>query len=1150
MYHNLVLGILLLLSFAPAGTIEHTFHFYADRVIFGTAEDYQTVDYPCAAHIEHLGMPDLPAVISHFLIPSDAVITNFEVTSVQEEPLPGEFHILPVQHPVPFSIDPPKQPFVEPDPQVYEEDALYPLLPAEIGTAGNKSGYRLVDFCVYPLRYNPVRRTLSLTKSITVRLSYATGRRPAQSRTELQNAIHGSHVANLVVNSQDVARFAPPVRREETKGSFLLPPGQFEHIVITRAIYADSFAQLCAWRTRQGWRSRVMPLESILTTYPGRDDAEKMRNFIKDADTTWGTIYVFIARDDYPSGSNQVRIARAYNYNMKCDQYFSDLDGDWDRNGNSVFGEVADSVDGYADVFVGMITLKPGYNKLGNYLDKLFRYELNPDTTVTWVTKDLLPNGVTFSNNFNDSVANASPTPPWFDCKMYSSGGMVTPTPQRFCDSLNSGYGFGSIIAHGSPDLFQLGGNVTSAMLNTLTNPNRLNFSTYVCCNTGEWDLGSTNGDCIAENMVFHAPNGFIGVCKNDKSGWVNCAELFNYAIAYGYYGFRTGRRPTMGEVLAYGKDYWTFRIKDSAKYRMESFERNLFGEPAVPLWTGQPFIPRVVKPEAVGIGENIPVQISVYRGETPVCSALVCLTKDGETFARGWTNSRGEVILLVSPLTPGTMKLTITNSNCIPYLDSIQVITGGCYLVFTREAVSDPPPGGNGNGRLDPGEIAQVKITLRNIGGKDGYRVTGELISGDNRLSVTDPLGSWGNIPRGDSAINSADPFTLMADPTILPGTTVKCTLRLRADTVDYERDIIFTLTVGKQPTPPGQTLWGPKIASGLPTEAGLQGLAYNRVENVLYCCHYLSPYIYKFSSDSSLAPLGSIPAPEDSCTDLTYCSYDNTFWVLANASKRLYKITPSGTILRSLPLLLPAHPVGIAEEPYSRTLYVSDRRFSGQTPQYIYMLDTLGNVLGVLDHPLSGNLGPRCLALDEGNPVFPPSLLNIYTWYNSSGTTPDSCGMYELEQGSGVLLRGFRFPTATWDVRGIEYDPRDGSYWVTVMRNGNAKDQIVKVTGFNLPVGITEPYVSPSVRGLEFRIGPNPFIRGTWLSYVSETAQEVKLDVFDACGRRKETVIFSAQKGNNQFYWEPEHLPAGIYFVEFSTPERTERKRIVLTK
>ncbi len=752
MVRHTVLALMLVAAIALAGSITHKFHYTAADVDLGVSNGYTTVNYAGAAHIDYLGMPDLPAMIYHVLIPPTAEVTGFDVTIISEEPLRGEYDVLPVQHPIPWMENPPVQPFVNPDPVYYSVDAPYPKVPAEVGTAGNKSGYRLVDICVYPVRYNPVRRTLSLVKDVSIKLSYETGKRHVARYTEMQNAIHGRHVASLVLNAEDVHRFAPPTR-SQSFGSAFLPPGDYEHVILTRPQFADSLKRLADWRTRQGWRSKIVFIDSVCAVYPGRDTAEKMRNFIKDADTTWGTIFVFIARDDYPA--NQYRIARAYNYDMKCDLYFSDLDGDWDRNANNVFGEIADSVDAYADVFVGMITLN-GFTELRNYLNKLFRYEFTPDTMKPWTTYDLLPNGVTFSNNFNDSVANASPSPPWFDCKMYTSGGMVTPTPQRFCDSINSGYAFGSIIAHGAPDLFQLGGDVTTAMMLALTNTNRLNFSTYVCCNTGEWDKGSTNGDCIAENMVFHAPNGFIGVCKNDKSGWVNCAELFNYSIAYGYYGFRTGRRPTMGEILAYGKDYWVFRIKDSAKYRMEMFERNLFGEPAVPVWFGQPFVPQVTFPGAINVGSSIPVHITVQKGFAPVCSALVCLYKGTETFARGWTNASGELTLYVSPLTPGPMQLTVTNANCIPFLDSIQVIAAGKYVTYLRHSISDPPPGGNGDGIINPGETFRIPMWLKNHGTQTAQGVTGRLITHTPGATITDPMKTFGNIPGGDSAQNT----------------------------------------------------------------------------------------------------------------------------------------------------------------------------------------------------------------------------------------------------------------------------------------------------------------------------------------------------------------------------------------------------------
>jgi len=788
----LILTVVAAVSLALAGSVTHTFDFERGGLDLGKSGEYTTVSFQGAPGVEPLGAPDLPSVPCQVVIPADAEVTGIEVFSLVEDPVDGSYDVLPVQHPVPYSVNAVPRPFVAPDPAFYDNDAAYPKTVALLGRSGNRAGYRLVSFGVYPVRYNPVQRRLTFTSHVTVRVNYASGKRHVARRTEAQNVLHGQAVGRMVLNPTDVHRFAPP-ERSASYGSAFLPAGDFEHIIIARAYWADTLKRLVDWRTRQGWRSKLMPLESICAVYPGRDTAEKMRNFIKDADTTWGTIFVFIARDDYPA--KQYRVARAYNYDMYSDMYFSDLDGTWDANNNNIFGEVADSVDCYADVFVGMITLN-GYTELNNYLNKLFRYEFTPDTLYQWTTKMLLPNGVTFSNQYNDSIAIASPTPPWYDLKMYASGGMVTPSAQKYCDSTNSGYSMGSVIAHGSPDLFVLIDNVTSPMMNALTNANRLQFSTYVSCNVGEWNLGSTNGDCIAENMVFHAPNGFVGVCMNYESGWVACAELFNYAIMYGALGWRTPRRVTMAEALSYGKDYWAWCYKDSAKWRMEAFERNLFGEPAVPVWSGDIFTASVTKPGAINIGTNIPVNVTVKNGTTPVESALVCLRKGTETFGRGWTDASGAITLLMSPLTPGQMTLTITCANNLPYLDSITVMSSGKYVSYLKHTISDPGPGGNGDGIINPGESFRIPTWLKNFGTQTAMGVTGRLITHAAGVTITDPQKSFGNIPAGDSVQNT-EGFGMTVAQGLPNGYAIPCSVVCK-DNVDSTWVSYVTFTVG----------------------------------------------------------------------------------------------------------------------------------------------------------------------------------------------------------------------------------------------------------------------------------------------------------------------------------------------------------------
>ncbi|MFO7638358.1 MAG: hypothetical protein R6X14_03505, partial [bacterium] len=71
-------------------------------------------------------------------------------------------------------------------------------------------------------------------------------------------------------------------------------------------------------------------------------------------------------------------------------------------------------------------------------------------------------------------------------------------------------------------------------------------------------------------------------------------------------------------------------------------------------------------------------------------------------------------------------------------------------------------------------------------------------MSSSDPRLAFPDSTGSWGTIIPGDSAVNSADRFTVRADAAIPKETVITCTLRLYADD-DYEVVKRFTIEVGE---------------------------------------------------------------------------------------------------------------------------------------------------------------------------------------------------------------------------------------------------------------------------------------------------------------------------------------------------------------
>jgi len=230
------------------------------------------------------------------------------------------------------------------------------------------------------------------------------------------------------------------------------------------------------------------------------------------------------------------------------------------------------------------------------------------------------------------------------------------------------------------------------------------------------------------------------------------------------------------------------------------------------------------------------------------------------------------------------------------------------------------------------------------------------------------------------------------------------------------------------------GVMIWGPVEAPAQDSH-GLYGMCYNSSNDRIYFVNLYSSSIYYATSDSLVTSLGTIPTPNNATgfVDIAYCNYDNTFWLLSRTNGNVYKIDINGSVISSFSGPASVYPVGITWDDATRTLYLADRTTA--PPQIIYTLDTLGNVTNTMNHPGQGYYGLRCLAFQPGTI---PLLLNVYTYF-TSGSALDSANVFALNPQNASVIDGFVFQYADHNnLRGIEYDPRDGSMWITNFSDG----------------------------------------------------------------------------------------------------------------
>ena len=430
-----------------------------------------------------------------------------------------------------------------------------------------------------------------------------------------------------------------------------------------------------------------------------------------------------------------------------------------------------------------------------------------------------------------------------------------------------------------------------------------------------------------------------------------------------------------------------------------------------------------------------------------------------------------------------------------------------------------------NGNNRLDPGEDAGIVTCVKNSGGATATNVQGRLRTTSPYITITDSTYTYGTINPGDSTDNLLNAYDVSVDGSTPPGHRADFQIVLASAETTWVRN--FSLTVGYAP---GMIIWGPKSLPNFPTTQSIYGVAYDRIGDRIYVLDFYSNQIRYYSSDSFVNYYGAITGPEDSVTDITYSRYDDRLYVCNYPQKLVWKINKStGAILRQFNNPANDYPVGIAFCAPNKMWY-ADRRTLPGGAQLIYIGDTLGSAIQY-NSPVQGYYNTRCLAYDSlGN-----SFVNVQTWFNSGGTILDSVGVVEMS-GQPPITTGNRFLLSRWwDIRGIEFDPRDGNYWITILSEDGLKNRIVKVKGFYTP----QVTVSERKRGEAFfremlRAIPNPSKHIVSFYITASNIKDNHLRIYDINGRLVAKVEFD--KNEQVVNWNPGKdgsIADGIYFA-----------------
>lgn len=567
-----------MLSASYAGEITFDFRMNPDDVVFSQWQGFDAVSIPGGVSVFQEGEPLLEGIPYRFVLPQGTEITNISVEIIENIKLDGSRDIPPVI----YSILSQPIPVLQRSP-VYFSNNCFPKHPVVGIDTGNRTGFRLGSFCFVPLKYYPLTGELSLITSARITVEYSTSssiQKSALTDRQIDTALTG--LENIVTNPEMLESCAP--LRRDNRDIWA------NWIVIADTEMEAVLQPLVNHRNNTAGSAEFVSLDWIYSSYTGYDTQEQIRNFLKDAFYNHGLVYALIV-GDYGETTRISSLKVGENtLNNVTDQYYADLDGSWDLDGDHLYGERSDGIDYCTDIYVGRFSSDvPGY--VSTMVEKTIRYETEAPAGL-WRTTAILPGAGLWPDSdywgsfVCDSIANRIPES-WVVRKLYETESWHPTNQIHF---LNIGASYMAPQGHGgSSGVYWYYNPPTDIISNSnyteLDNIDKLCVFHSMACMPGEL----TNIGCIAERLMIWPNGGAIAVMFNSSYGWgtppsTGPSEWLEIRFAEQLFTYNQNE---LGVAQAFAKDivYFTPGVP-LLDWVIQ--ENNFLGDPAVLFAAGQ----------------------------------------------------------------------------------------------------------------------------------------------------------------------------------------------------------------------------------------------------------------------------------------------------------------------------------------------------------------------------------------------------------------------------------------------------------------------------------------------------------------------------------------------------------------------------------
>lgn len=391
-------------SYSSHSSIKHSIYFNHNSVNLDNVAIDKTskttnksIKYDNLNQDLRIGFPIIPYKDLMFFIPDNQSRQEVNIISIKKEEIKLDKKIQTTPNPIPTSINAMKYTTADSPEKFYNPNKTYPETPVNIISDEYYDGnIRIITVRISPMQYNERDLSLILNSKIEFEIAASSksnttnSKHPIKPRTQLKAL--SSELINIVNNDEFTEEISRTKTKTDLRSSSSIALPFYKYIVITSESLAPAFERLISWKRSKGLSAGIITMQTILNdpSITGdeisniQDDAGKLRQYLTYA---WqnGAEYILLGGQDsivpvrYGAGGNYSNsYPPTLYYRIPSDLYFSELNGNWNIDGDSIYGEVShDMIEYSSELSVGRVLCK---NKVevSNFVNKVIVYERNP----------------------------------------------------------------------------------------------------------------------------------------------------------------------------------------------------------------------------------------------------------------------------------------------------------------------------------------------------------------------------------------------------------------------------------------------------------------------------------------------------------------------------------------------------------------------------------------------------------------------------------------------------------------------------------------------------------------------------------------------------------------------------------------------------